>query len=222
MAVEGYRATRIAAVAAGVMGCAVGCASMKQPGPQWTSVSLRVDVYAKELDLLIPETTHWEGAFRTNIFALSFISVATGGYILEVENLTRFPLEFEWRRSVIVDATGWTHPLIHPNAATDDPCGSHTDLPIIIAPHAKRRVLLASRSAFCPSELPFKPGVDPVELFRRVPASEQDELVEGLLLVFTFRGEELMYRFEATLKAGGSPGDQDASEQLSPVREAPN
>jgi hypothetical protein len=222
MGVEGYRATGIAAAVVGVIGCAVGCRSIAPPSGEWTLAHVKVDIYTREADLAVPTIAATHGPFRTNVFALSFILAGTTGYVLEVENLTRFPLEFDWKRSLLVDADGWTHPLVYPGAAKSDVYRSESNLPVIIAPYAKRRVVFASRSALCPDEFPFKPGVDPIGLFRRVPSSEQDELLEGLLLVFTFRGEELMYRFEATLKAGGSRGDQDDSEQQSPVREDPN
>jgi len=201
MDIEGNRIAWIGAVGMGIAASTMGCALGQKPMLDWRAVSLTVDNYPRGEDVAIPSMTEWKGPFRTNIFSLSVMPVGTDGWILELENLTRYPIEFDWRRTLLVDSWGWTHPLIYPRAARTAGYRSESNLPIMVAPYAKRRIALLSRVILCPDEFPFRPDVGSGEHLRPGPSTIEGRLEEQIMLILRFRDEELAYRLAIKFEA---------------------
>ena len=200
MGSEGRRFAWITIATSGLATCMLDCAPKKVPELEWMPVWCEVDVYGREANLAIPSMTNWTGVFRTNFFSLLLVPVGTDGYILELENLTRYPIELDWRRTLLIDSSGWTHPLVYPGGERSDGHHSEANLPILVAPFAKRRVVLLSRIIFSSDEFPFRPDFRDKRFLRPDPSPTVGELTEHVLLSFRFRDEDLAYRFAVKLK----------------------
>lgn len=128
-----------------------------------------------------------DGRLGNSFFAM-LVQFTPFGFIVDIENLTQFPVWLNWERCALVDSDGWTHNILHPELREEMDGQAHVD--VLIAPYAKRRIVLAPRGVLRNqlnrpgASRPFHPESREVG---------EDGFAERMILSLQYRDQELFY-----------------------------
>lgn len=154
-------------------------------------------------------TAKEDGKSGNSILSLSGVITAVG-YRIELENLSSFPLFFEWGNSAIIDSLGWSHALLDPDTLSKSLRWPEHSL--MVAPNARRLIQLVPQcedgvSLYLPKDQqswrPTWKTIDP------------EKFSERLFLCFRCRDDVLYYNLLIRVRQADPPPNTHDSASLS-------
>lgn len=130
-----------------------------------------------------------DGWVNCNVFRFNLDPFHCNGHVLLIENLTEFPLEFDWTKSCIINDVGETFNLLNPNYALAR--AHHTQIcspRVMIAPYAKKSVPMIAVGALRSFEMASAIASPLCNLDSGLVGQ-----AERIMLFFDFRGSVLTY-----------------------------